>query len=294
VIKHGDFALTKGVKINRFDRERAFVRGGHLARLRDLEVRAWAVLMAHSDFRTGRVFMSMARIAELIGTENLGRARKAVQGLEEMGIIRTVHAGGGRDEAAVREVLMPSPVPGFGNEPAPDLFSELEAVVPSAPPAAPKDDRQGLPGGPMGESNRDGSRQKQGRFATETGTVCASKQGRFAPETGTVCVPPSYISEISYPPPPTCPPREIGAAQRLRLVKEEGGGDLRGADEMGSILVSRGIYPHSAKSLSLAGMTREMADGIWKDVVNDRAVKERPKVYYRRLVNALASRIFER
>lgn len=85
----------------------AMMEDGGIEHMTKLEAKALLVLLAHMSARDGTAYPSIERIARKMGTKVLQRARGALASLEAQGIIRTIEAGGGRNNTAVRELAYP-------------------------------------------------------------------------------------------------------------------------------------------------------------------------------------------
>ena len=266
--------------VNRFDRERAVVDGGYWARMSHLERGVWFVLLKQSDFETGEVRMGMVTIAQRAGISNLHRARQACQQIEMQGLCRTVHAGGGKDHAAVRVMLAPEPLRPLPWEETVDLFSGHPETGTVSVPVTRR----------MKPSNRDAGR-------AHTGTVSRPNRDAGRAQTGTVGVPRSHRSHRSPPPEQQTgtvggPVSSFSASPPVapRMKRAEAGPGKAGREKEEEVasglvkkLTGRGLWVSTARQFEAGGLTDSQADQVWREVVNDRGVRDRGKVYHRRL-----------
>lgn len=270
----GDERITPQHRLN------AVLNGGYWARMTLLERGVWLVLYGRHDFETGLVQVPMASIARLAGCSNLRRTRHAVQSIEMQGMLEKIPqaARGGRDHVAIHRLLCPPPLPGL---PPTDL--DLFAPLPS--PATPRTPT-GPVTGPVDKAvrgiNGAGERRQQGRSATPNGA------GARHP-TGPVSGPP-FTNSLNPPPHLSQHGKSTGPVNGPVGSSGETGGPGRGKEEVEFVEVlhgQRGVYRHHALQFVRQGLTRADADALWRDVVNDRDVKHRGKVYFRRLKDHL-------
>ncbi|HEV7299226.1 MAG TPA: helix-turn-helix domain-containing protein [Tepidisphaeraceae bacterium] len=79
--------LFRTIEVNTFDRLRAIIDGTHLHAMTELESKVLLVFVSRSDYLTGDAYPSIESIADDVGCKNLNRTRKAVQRLEDKGIL---------------------------------------------------------------------------------------------------------------------------------------------------------------------------------------------------------------
>lgn len=264
--------MANEVRINRFDRERAVVNGGHWARMTLLERGVWVVLLFASDFDSGVVIMEQAEIARRAGISNNGRMLGACRAIgvaladdppdtRRLGLCRTVERGGGWGRAAVRQMLAPEPAPGF----------VLEAGVGgvNTTPVS----------GLVVPNYRAGQRPA---ISETTGPVNDRYRAGHRPNTGPVTGPASHSSHIH-----TTTTTAKGAGERPPYT-----GPMRAVDCPSEVVVvallrHRGLWKEFAELFARALAPAEL-DFEFRDLVNNpKGIRDRKAVYRSRLERLL-------
>lgn len=118
-------ATAGGVRFNTFLFMRAVRQGGYLAVLTELQAKVLFSLVSQSDYGTGEVIVGAEALAAELMRENVAetpeevkrrdnakhslvtRIRKALHAIEGVGLMKTIHPGGGHGRAARRVLTMP-------------------------------------------------------------------------------------------------------------------------------------------------------------------------------------------
>jgi hypothetical protein len=243
-------------RITRFNRERAILYGGYWARMSPLERGVYFVLLVNSDFETGIVCpLDFDEIARLAGTSNVNRARQAYKQLEMVGIAETIDEGGGWGHKAKRQLLCPLP---FAEAP---LFAQEP------------DETTGPLRGPVVEKKGAAARKTRGPLRDEKGGRPARDRGpRSGPDTLL------HISHHSH-----SSSQEKTTGPRSGPLVSDGGQAVAGEEEeVRKFLRDKGVWASSAKRLASLISLPEVQE-IWREVVNDKSAKHRPKVFFSRV-----------
>jgi hypothetical protein len=230
----------------------------------ELECKVYSVLLEECDYRTGLVQISAERIAlgepgypESGVCTNVGRVKKALGGLRDKCVIKTVDPGGGRSRVPTHQLLQP--LVGM------PLFVEMERGTDSVPQSA--------------EQKGDAQRPQRG---TESG----AKGDAQRPQRGTPAVPRSAIAR-------NC---SSSGGDAARLPKKTGTvrGPLFGREEEEKVLkflTDKGVWPGTREQYATLLQLAE-AQEIWRSLVNDKHVQEkgRPGAFFKRLTQFLHSK----
>lgn len=240
---------------------RATLQAGLLKRMTELETKVYLVMAINSDYLTGDVRMSAERLAREVGTQNVGRARKARDGLAAMGAIAQIEEGGGFKNVGLYRLVCP---PALAETP---LFSGVETGTLSVPP------QTGTLNVPVSENYKDAQRQR-------TGTVSDGYRDAQRQETGTLSVPRSTHSNNSphsnrrHSPPPPSPSPPHGTPMRDPSAAGAGHVDPPDLDQRVEFLVGKKVFPKQARRFARHFAMPQLLDH-WRSIVNDGRIRDK-------------------